>query len=135
MGMFGEVTGRVVAIVCSTYTTFAVQDAFTAQGYSEDDAKTYLSQIFLAANVLAFVAALVFGFISQYFRITSLLMFTNGLMVISAFFLIWDLEEVGITFTVSFVLAASLNTSNFVLSQTMLTRKLKDDSRGTILSF
>ena len=62
-------------------------------------------------------------------------MFTNGLMVISAFFLIWDLEEVGITFTVSFVLAASLNTSNFVLSQTMLTRKLKDDSRGTILSF
>ena len=76
-----------------------------------------------------------FGFISQYFRITTLLIFTNGLMVMSAFFLIWDLEDVGVTFTVSFVLAASLNTSNFVLSQTMLTRKLKDDSRGTILSF
>jgi hypothetical protein len=49
--------------------------------------------------------------------------------------MISDLDNIGVLFTISYVLVASLNTSNFVLSQTMLTRVLKDESRATILSF
>jgi hypothetical protein len=36
MGVFGEVCGRVVATAMSTYTTFAVTDAYEEKGKSED---------------------------------------------------------------------------------------------------
>ena len=60
IGVAGDVTARIIAIACSSYTTYAVTDAYG----SEDDAKSYLSKIFLAANILAFMSAFFFGWIS-----------------------------------------------------------------------
>jgi hypothetical protein len=68
-------------------------------------------------------------------KIAKLLIITNVALLIFGAIMISDLDNIGKTFTVSYVVVASLNVSNFVLSQTMLTRVLKDDSRATILSF
>ena len=116
LGITGEVCGRVVAIMCSTYTTFAVSDGFNLQNRSEDEAKDYLSTIFFIANILAFVFSLVFGYSVKYYKVTNLILVTNGIMLIGSIFLVYDLDKIGWMFTISYCFVASMNTSNFVLS-------------------
>lgn len=116
LGIFGEVCGRVTAIACSTYTTFAVTDAFTAQNKSEEDSKDFLASIFFVANILAFTFSLIFGSASQYFKVTSLILLTNGIMLVASIFMVYDLDNIGVIFTISYCIVASMNTSNFVLS-------------------
>jgi len=116
LGMWGEVCARVIAICCSTYTTFVVADVFNDQGRSEDSSKDYLANIFLISNILAFCFSFINGQASQYFKVTSLIIVTNGILLLASIFMVYDLDNIGWMFTISYCIVCSINYSNFVLS-------------------
>ena len=58
----------------------------------------------------------------------------NSFLFIFGFFMVYDLDNIGWIFAVSYCVVGSMNTSNFVLSQTMLHGALKKESRASVLS-
>jgi len=135
LSVFGDTCARMIAILCSTYTTLVVTDAYKHQGKSEEDAKQHLSTIFMTANITSFFFALMYGYCEKYMSVINCILLSNIVIFVGAIFFISSIDTANLSFSISYVIVGSLNTGNFVLTQTMLMRELKENSRASILSF
>ena len=134
LGIWGDVCTRVIAICCTNYTTYAVNDAFNSQGRPDDDKKDYLALIFLVSNISAFFISYLIGSVYKYFKVTSLILTSSTVMMVSAVFMVYDLDNISWIFTMAYCVVGCMNTSNFVLTQTMVHGVLKKESRASVLS-
>lgn len=86
--------------------------------------------------LLSIPLTIIMAWLTKKFKTEWLLIFSDMIVLLGGVFMIANTHQAGSwKFMISYLISQIFDASNFVLTQTMMMSKLKDQSRGVIISF